>query len=313
MLDQITPLVLTRNEAANIGRTLERLSWARDIVVVDSFSTDDTLEIIGGFPQARVYQRVFDAHEKQWNFGLKETGITSEWVLALDADYILTPEFVDELKVLKPDSVNGYRAKFVYCINGRRLRSGVYPTVTVLYRHARARYIQDGHTQRVAVEGRVETLSSPILHDDRKPLSRWFESQQRYTPMEAIKLLATNQGELTWIDRIRRWRVVAPVGVLFYCLFMRGGILDGWPGFYYAFQRMMAELILSLYLLDNDLRGISHRDAEAPRKADYSDDPQMEAAWEQEILERIEAVDNGTSVGVSLEDVLSEAETRLTP
>ena len=139
MLDQITPVVLTRNEAANIGRALERLSWARDIVVVDSFSTDDTVEIISGFPHARVYQRVFDAHETQWNFGLKETGITSEWVLALDADYILTPEFVDEPKLLKPDSVNGYRAKFIYCINGRRLRSGVYPDATVLYRRVAAR------------------------------------------------------------------------------------------------------------------------------------------------------------------------------
>lgn len=268
MLDQITVLILTRNEAANIGRTLERLSWARDIVVVDSFSTDDTVEIISSFPQARGFPREFDTHTNQWNFGLKETGITSEWVLALDADYILTPEFVDEVKLLKPDSVNGYRAKFIYCINGRRLRSGVYPDVTVLYRRAAARYVQDGHTQRVAVEGRVEPLSLPILHDDRKPLSRWFESQQLYTPMEAIKLLATNRNELTWIDRIRRWRVVAPVGVLFYCLFVRGGILDGWPGFYYAFQRMMAELILSLYLLDNDLRRIGHRDAEAPGKAE---------------------------------------------
>src|SRR2546428_1996627 len=171
MLDQITPVVLTRNEAANIGRTLERLSWARDIVVVDSFSTDDTVEIISGFPQARVYQRVFDAHEIQWNFGLEETGITSEWVLALDADYMLTPEFVNELKLLKPDSVNGYRAKFTYCINGRPLRSGVYPDVTVLYRRAAGRYVQDGHTQRVAIEGRVVTLDSRILNDDRKPLS----------------------------------------------------------------------------------------------------------------------------------------------
>src|SRR5437660_8683027 len=158
MLDQMTPVVLTRNEAANIGRTLERLSWARDIVVVDSFSTDDTVAIISDFPQARVFPREFDTHTKQWNFGLKETGITSEWVLALDADYILTPEFVDELKLLKPDSVNGYRAKFIYCINGRRLRSGVYPDVTVLCRRAAARYVQDGHTQRVAVEGRVEML-----------------------------------------------------------------------------------------------------------------------------------------------------------
>src|ERR1051325_5963665 len=132
MLDQITPLVLTYNEAANIGRTLEQLRWAKDIVVVDSFSNDQTLEIAANFPQVRVYQREFDTHEHQWNFGLSETGISSEWVLALDADYVLTEEFSAALRTLhaQPD-VNGYRARFIYCINGKRLKSGVYPPVTV--------------------------------------------------------------------------------------------------------------------------------------------------------------------------------------
>src|SRR5436853_2457479 len=84
MLDSITPLILTYNEAANIGRTLEQLRWARDIVVVDSFSDDETVEIAGSFPHVRVFQRKFDNHGAQWNFGLSETGIATEWVLALD-------------------------------------------------------------------------------------------------------------------------------------------------------------------------------------------------------------------------------------
>ena len=60
MLDQITPVILTYNEAANIGRTLERLAWAREVVVVDSLSTDDTVAIAGRFPNTRVVQRPFD-------------------------------------------------------------------------------------------------------------------------------------------------------------------------------------------------------------------------------------------------------------
>jgi glycosyltransferase involved in cell wall biosynthesis len=254
MLDQITVLILTYNEAPNIGRTLENLSWARDIVVVDSFSDDATVEIVSSRPQARVYQRVFDTHENQWNFGLKETGIITEWVLALDADYVLTSDLVNELNQMKlPDDVKACRAKFIYCINGRQLRSGLYPMVTVLYRRAGASYVQDGHTQRVAIDGTVITLECPLLHDDRKPLRQWFQAQQRYTRLEANKLLATPASELSLNDRVRRWRVVAPVAVLFYCLIIRGGIFDGWPGLYYAFQRMMAELMLSLYLLEYDL------------------------------------------------------------
>jgi glycosyltransferase involved in cell wall biosynthesis len=256
MLDQITPLILTFNEAPNIGRNLEKLYWANDIVVVDSFSNDETLEIVTQFQNVRVVERTFDHHKNQWNFGLSQTNIKTPWVLALDADYILTEELIEELRSLRPEEdVNGYRASFVYCVNGRPLRSGVYPPVTVLYRRAAASYRQDGHTHRVIVEGQIKDLRSPILHDDRKPLSRWFQSQQQYTKLEAHKLFSATSSDLSWSDRLRRLRVIAPVVILFYCLVIRGGIFDGWPGFFYAFQRMLAELMLSLQLLEADLRG----------------------------------------------------------
>jgi glycosyltransferase involved in cell wall biosynthesis len=256
MLDQITPLVLTYNEAPNIGRTLEQLRWARDIVVVDSFSDDQTLEIIAKFPQARMYQRQFDSHENQWNFGLKETGIESEWVLGLDADYVLTDEVTAEVSALTPPpDVQGYRAKFIYCINGKRIVSGIYPPVTVLYRRIAGNYLQDGHTHKLKLNGRVENLLVPILHDDRKPLSCWFAAQSRYTKLEAEQLLSSEPASLSWTDRIRRWRVVAPPAMLFYCLIVRGGVFDGWAGFYYAFQRALAELMLSLYLIEQSAKG----------------------------------------------------------
>src|SRR5216684_343764 len=153
MIDNITPLILTFNEAPNIGRTLEQLRWARDIVVVDSFSDDATLEIVSTFPQARVFQREFDSFAGQCNFGLSETEIQTEWVLSLDADYLLTPEMIEELSRLKPaKGIRGYRAHFGYCINGRRLRSGIYPSVTVLFQRTRARYQNDGHAHRVVIE-----------------------------------------------------------------------------------------------------------------------------------------------------------------
>jgi glycosyltransferase involved in cell wall biosynthesis len=253
MLDQITPLILTYNEGPNIGRTLEQLRWARDIVVVDSCSEDETVEIANSFPQVRVVQRKFDNHVAQWNFGLSETGISTDWVLGLDADFVLSPELVEEISSLDPSAkASGYRARFTYCINGRPLRSGLLRAQTVLYRKSFAKYIQDGHTQRLVLDGEVETLGSRILHDDRKPLSRWFQSQQRYMALEAKKLIASDPVSLSKADRIRRLRVIAPLAVLFYCLIVRGGVLDGWPGFYYALQRMLAELLLSLYLIEHD-------------------------------------------------------------
>jgi glycosyltransferase involved in cell wall biosynthesis len=252
MLDQITPLILTYNEAPNIARTLEALKWAPEIIVVDSMSTDDTLDLATRTPQVRVFQREFDCHSNQWSFGLSDTGITSEWVLALDADYVLTPELVDELKTLTPAAdVAGYQVRFVYCVNGRPLRGSAYPPVTVLYRRETASYRQDGHSHRVEVRGKVETLSAPIRHDDRKSIDHWLRAQSRYMRLEADKLIQSDWQALGWADRLRKLRVVAPIAMFFYCLFAKGAILDGRAGLYYSFQRLLAELILSLYLIEH--------------------------------------------------------------
>jgi glycosyltransferase involved in cell wall biosynthesis len=253
-LSQITPLIISFNEAPNIGRTLKKLEWAKDVVVVDSFSDDDTEAIAKGFAAVRFYQRSFDTHRNQWTFGLTNTDIKTPWVLALDADYVLTDELVAELRGLEPEaSTNGYRINFIYCLNGRRLRSGIYPPLTVLFRREVATYEQDGHTQRVAVEGDIKDLKCKILHDDRKSLTRWFNSQARYSELEAEKLLTSKRRDLSWPDRMRRLCFVAPLLTPGYCLFLRGGILDGWAGLHYAFERTIAELIVSVRLIQHRL------------------------------------------------------------
>lgn len=255
MIEDITPVILTYNEAPNIARTLEKLYWALEVVVVDSFSDDDTIRILKNSPSVRVFQRKFDSHANQWNFCLKDTGISTDWVLALDADYVLSDQLIEELKGLRPgDDIQGYRAGFRYCIQGKPLRGTVYPPVTVLYRRERASYKQDGHTQRVRIDGRIADLTSFIYHDDRKPLSHWLQSQSRYMKLEAQKLLSSAFSEMCWTDRLRRFYILAPFMMFCYCLIVKGAMLDGKAGFYYAFQRMVAEMILSLRLLESDIK-----------------------------------------------------------
>ena len=107
MLHYITPVLLTYNEAPNIERTLQHLTWSKTIVVIDSYSTDETLEILKSYPQVQIFQRKFDTHAKQWNYGLEQ--VTSEWVLSLDADYIVTDELIAEIKALQTNTkINGY-------------------------------------------------------------------------------------------------------------------------------------------------------------------------------------------------------------
>jgi glycosyltransferase involved in cell wall biosynthesis len=253
MLPEITPLILTFNEALNIGRGLERLTWATRIVVVDSFSTDETEALCRKFPQVDFVQRKFDDHTTQWNFGLDQ--IKTEWVLTLDADYVLSEELVAELKGWRPTAATvAAFASFRYCVLGRPLRATLYPARAVLFRARAGRYEPDGHTQKLAIQGPTTNLASVILHDDRKPLAHWLWAQDRYAALEVKKLLARTASELPVQDRVRRWILPAPFLVLFYTLIWRGLILDGWPGWYYAFQRTLAEMILSLRLLEQKLK-----------------------------------------------------------
>jgi glycosyltransferase involved in cell wall biosynthesis len=251
----ITALILTYNEEANIARTLSRLDFAADIVVLDSCSTDATTAIALRHPKVRVVANPFSTLAEQWNFGLEQTGIATEWVLALDADYVLTDELVDELKHFNPaQEEDGFRATFVYCVHGRPLRAGVYPPVIVLFKKSLTHVEQDGHCQRARVKGSVKQLAGRIQHDDRKSLGRWLTSQAGYMRLEAIKLENTPAENLATIDKLRKMIVVAPAVVFLYCLVIRGGVLDGWAGWYYALQRAAAETILSLTLIERRLR-----------------------------------------------------------
>ncbi len=242
-LAHITPVILTYNEAPNIGRVLERLRWAGDIVVVDSLSDDATLEICRGFDNVRTLTRPFTTHAEQWNFALKETSLQTEWVLALDADYMMTPQVLAEIDSLAPgEDVAGYALPFKYAIQGHVLRSGVYPPVTALYRKQGATYLQDGHTQRISVKGRVEHLSNHAIHDDRKSFERWVLSQVKYARLEADKMEAAPPSLRKWL---RGRTPFAAFAMGFYCLFVRGGLIEGRPGWLYAFQRAIAEAMIS--------------------------------------------------------------------
>ncbi len=261
---QITALILTYNEAPNIGRTLERLKWAKEILVVDSFSTDETLDIVRTFPQTRILQRKFDTFADQCNYGLEQ--VRTDWVLSLDADYILSLELIQEIQNSIPNpsspipnpsssicAVVAFRVGFRYCIHGHRLRASLYPPRTVLYRKGHAHYNNDGHGHRVEIKGSVGTLRGWIDHDDRKSLDRWLQEQSRYARIEADHLLNTPSAELNFADRLRRKVILAPFLVFFYTLIGKRLIFDGWRGFYYVAQRTVAELLLSLKLIEKKI------------------------------------------------------------
>ena len=267
-LEDITPLIITFNEASNISRVLEALSWASRIVVVDSGSTDGTRELLNANPRVETFVRPFDSFADQCNFGLSH--VRTAWTLSLDADYICPPSLKEEIAALvaMPEQ-NGFRVRFKYCVGGIPLRRSLYPPRTVLYRTTSARYVPDGHAHRVTVDGAVGELRGTILHDDRKPLESWLRAQDRYAKQEAEKLNSSGTMTLSFADRIRRRWWIAPVAMPIYCLFVLGLVWDGLPGIHYTFQRTYAEMLLALRLLENEVAMRLAR--KAPSPADSED------------------------------------------
>lgn len=247
-LSDVTPVILTRDEEVNIGRTLAALRWAREVLVVDSFSRDRTVEIAREYSNVRVLQRTFDSLAGQSNFGLGR--VSTPWALLLDADYVLTNEFVDELAHLKPDAgTAAFIAPFRWAVHGRLLRGSLYPPRIVLLRCARAEVWQDGHAHRVRVDGETGVMRSAITHDDRKPFRRFLARQRIYMRQEAVKLRSTPWRELNAAGRIRKLRVVAPFAAALYTLVVKRTILDGGAGLRYTLERVIAEMILARELL----------------------------------------------------------------
>jgi glycosyltransferase involved in cell wall biosynthesis len=248
----ISVIILTHNEETNIGHCLDSVTWSDDILVVDSFSDDRTVEISKRHG-ARVIQRAFDDFSTQRNFASEQGKLKYEWVLHLDADEIVTPELRAELPGAVLGDKDAYRvsSKLMFC--GKFLRhAGLFPWYQVRFgRKQTLRFKQVGHGQRETLEpGRIGTLKSSLLHFNfSKGLSDWIERHNRYSTAEAqqnvygyadddvpiLDLLSTETHRRRRAAKkiFRRLPCRATIRFIYMYLF-RGGILDGKPGFTYC-------------------------------------------------------------------------------
>lgn len=252
MLDATTPVILTYNEASNVGRTLSNLSWANEIIVVDSGSTDGTVDILRSNPRVRLFMRNFESHKDQWLFATSHTDIKTPWILRLDADYQIPPALRDEIARLDPDgAANGYRIGFDYAIYSKKLLGSLYPPKTVLLRQGFFVVLDSGHTEAWMVEGPVEDLKERIVHDDWKTMPVWINAQTNYMRRELAFNSHNGRGLAHWFRSKPPLMIVA---VFFYCLFLKGLIFNGRRGIMYTLQRMVAEGIYGLLLLEQCCR-----------------------------------------------------------
>lgn len=248
----LTGLILTWNEQENIGRSLEKLWWLEKVIVIDSGSTDKTIQIVKSFSNTEIFYRTFDTHANQWNYGLSVC--TSEWILSLDADYILKPSFLTEVKpFIEQHEYVAINASFEFCVFGKPVGKNNTTPRPVLFLKASCSYYDEGHTQRLTVNGKTNSFKTKILHDDRKPLTRWLANQANYSEKESDMLILTPNMELPFIFRLRKKIVFAPVLIFFYCLFIQGLIFAGWRGWHYTLQRTIVEMLIALRLIEKKL------------------------------------------------------------
>ena len=174
----ILPDLLSYNEEPNISHTLSCLQWAKTIIVLDSNSTDSTQQIALSFPNVIFHTRDFDTHAKQWNYALSLS--KTNWVLALDSDYIVTEQLISEISNLDLSSTtySAFFLDFKYVVFGQCLNSSILPPRPSLFNRLSCSYYDDGHTQALHIDGPSSQLHSPLLHVDRKSLKRWLWAQQ---------------------------------------------------------------------------------------------------------------------------------------
>jgi glycosyltransferase involved in cell wall biosynthesis len=222
----VTATVITCNEAANIQAALDSLSWADEIIVVDSESTDNTVAIARQFTD-RVLVRPWPGYIAQKNFAAEQA--SHDWIFSLDADERVSPELAAEIaQVLDGGgaAAAGYRVPRVTFHLGRWIRStDWYPDYQLrLYDRRRARWTGRHVHESVKADGPVSDLRGELLHYAYRDLAHHFQTMDRYTTLAARQMFEEGR-RAGWFDL-----AVHPPAAFLRNYLLRGGFRDGVPG-----------------------------------------------------------------------------------
>ncbi len=263
MLD-LSVIILTYNEELHIRRCLENIiPIAKDIFIIDSFSTDRTLEIASMFPHVHILQNKWDNnYAKQFNWGLEHAGIKTSWVLRLDADEYLMPELVDEIRnklpILSKD-ISGIVIKRRHIFMNQWMKRGIYPVKLLrIFRYGKGmceQRLMDEHIQ--LVEGESIEFENDFCDHNLNDLSWFCHKHVNYAIREAVDLLdieynltgaAETDKEKKITDqahakRIKKHRYakqplfVRSFAYFVYRYFLKGAWRDGKVGFIWSFMQ----------------------------------------------------------------------------
>ncbi len=262
----ITIYILTYNEELDIAACIESAMLSDDIIVVDSVSSDRTVEIANRYP-VRVVEHAFESHGKQRTWMLENISPKYDWVYILEADERMTPElFAECVEATKntDNFIGYYAAERVMFMNTWIRHSTQYPRYQLrLFRHGKVWFTDYGHTEREVCEGNTSFLKETYPHyTSGKGLSRWIDKHNRYSTDEAKETLhQLEKGSVNWRDlffgqtEVERRRALKnlslrlpgrPLVRFFYMYFVLGGCLDGRAGFAWCTLQAFYEYLIVL-------------------------------------------------------------------
>lgn len=252
MQEKVTVLIPTYNCATSVRDTLESVKWADEIVVIDSFSTDNTLEIVKAYTE-HIYQRVYDNPSNQKNWALKYC--SHDWVLQMDSDEVLESGsaalIMDAIQKADKRNIAVYRLPRKNHMQNYWLRyGGYYPDFqTRLFNKNKAAFRNIVH-EKLHTEALKADLSCNILHFGMPIISKQLQNLDRYTDYEAEA--AYRRGDKTSLINL----VFKPFFLFAYRYFYLLGFCDGWRGFFLAVYSSFY-----LFLVQNKLkeRNESHK------------------------------------------------------
>jgi glycosyltransferase involved in cell wall biosynthesis len=261
-MNQISLVILTYNEEKQISRCIKSVKdICADIFIIDSFSTDSTVKIAESLG-VKVFQREWvNNHAKQFNWGLANLPIKTEWVLRLDADEYLTPELCNEINLKLPElskDITGVIFKRrVYFMNRWIKHGGYYPTYLLrLWRFGSGKYEERWMDEHVKLtQGRTITFENDFVDDNLNNITWWTNKHNNYSTREAIDLLNIKYKFSSTIgidanlseaqDKRKRWfkenlytnipLFLRPSLYFIYRYIFKLGFLDGIPGLIWHF------------------------------------------------------------------------------
>jgi len=217
--------MIVKNEAENLPDCLRSVAFARQIVVVDSGSGDETIRIASDFG-CEVFSEAWRGFGPQKQFAVDRC--REEWILVLDADERIPPETARVIRQIieSPGDANGYSFPRKNFFQGRWIRhAGWWPDRVVrLFRRGKGRLTEAAVHEAIAVEGQVEILEAPIVHWTEGDLGRIIRKIDRYSTLGAQQAFAEGRRSTLWGAFLR-----AKV-TFFQYYFLRGGFLDGRQG-----------------------------------------------------------------------------------